>query len=126
MNETGFRARELRKHPSKVEARVWRWLRDRRFGDMKFRRQHPIGPYIADFYCHELQLVIELDGPEHYEQDHYEYDERRTNFLRHRGIFVLRIANDTVLKEPDAAGDAIRAAVDQLARTADPGRVSCS
>ena len=56
------RARTLRKHSTPEEMRVWRWLRDRRFTGLKFRRQKPLGNSIADFYCAEIGLVIELDG----------------------------------------------------------------
>ncbi|HEV8659207.1 MAG TPA: DUF559 domain-containing protein, partial [Thermoanaerobaculia bacterium] len=55
----------MRKAPNRGEARLWSWLRNRRFGDYKFRRQHPIGNYVVDFYCRELKLVIELDGAKH-------------------------------------------------------------
>jgi YD repeat-containing protein len=69
------RARALRKESTLTEEIVWRWLRNRRFGDWKFRRQYPIGPYIADFYCDALKLVIEIDGETH--DYSFEYDERR-------------------------------------------------
>jgi very-short-patch-repair endonuclease len=55
-------ARENRKRPTREERVVWRWLRDRRFGELKFRRQHPLIGYILDFYCAEICLAIEIDG----------------------------------------------------------------
>jgi very-short-patch-repair endonuclease len=59
------RARDLRRGATKEECIVWRWLRDRRLRGIKFRRQHPIDNYIADFYCVELKLVVEIDGSGH-------------------------------------------------------------
>jgi very-short-patch-repair endonuclease len=70
---------------------VWWWLRDRQIG-YKFRRQVPVGPYILDFYCAELKLAVELDGPQH-DINMYEYDNARTLFLRDRGIEVCRMPN---------------------------------
>src|SRR5205807_3851435 len=58
-------ARTMRHEPTKAERKLWRWLRDRRFGDHKFRRQYPVGRYVLDFYCHDLKLAIELDGSPH-------------------------------------------------------------
>jgi very-short-patch-repair endonuclease len=70
----------MRHEPTQPERKLWRWLRNRRFGDYKFRRQHPIGRYVLDFYCHELKLAIELDGlPHEFRSD---CDERRTAELR--------------------------------------------
>jgi len=59
------RARNLRRKDTLPERIVWRWLRDRRFGGWKFRRQYPIGPFIADVYCDPLRLIIEIDGAGH-------------------------------------------------------------
>jgi adenine-specific DNA-methyltransferase len=103
------RARSLRKQATRAEQIVWRWLRDRRFGGWKFRRQYPIGLFIADFYCDRLKLVIELDGSGH--QYRAEYDSRRTADLTRMGISVVRISNEVVRRSPDAAGDAIIAAI---------------
>lgn len=82
----------MRRSPTRAEHKVWWWLRDRQLG-YKFRRQVPIGRYILDFYCAELQLAIELDGPHHGTADMSDYDSARTLFLRDRGIEVVRIPN---------------------------------
>lgn len=74
-------------------------LRGRRLG-VKFRRQHPIGPYIADFCCLERRLVIELDGGEHAGQ--VRADNARTSFMESYGFRVLRFWNDQMLNDPDA------------------------
>jgi len=88
---------------------VWRWLRDRRFGNWKFRRQYPIGPFVADFYCDALRLVVELDGMSHdFSSD---YDSRRTRYLTKLGIEVVRVSNLQVLRQPDSAADTIIAAI---------------
>jgi len=99
----------MRKSPTRSEAIVWRWLRDRRFGGWKFRRQYPIGPYIADFYCDRLSLVIELDGSGH--EFKVDYDSERTSYLSNLGMQVVRIANKQVRRDPDAAADTIIAAI---------------
>src|SRR5438270_2644003 len=89
----------MRHEPTKAERKLWRWLRDRRFGDQKFRRQYPVGRYVLDFYCHDLKLAIELDGSPH--EFRSEYDERRTAELRGYGITVVRFANDDLRADPD-------------------------
>jgi radical SAM superfamily enzyme YgiQ (UPF0313 family)/very-short-patch-repair endonuclease len=80
-------------------------LRAKRFLDLKFRRQHPVGRYILDFYCDELKLAIELDGGQHAESQTYDQD--RTAFLQSQGIHVLRYWNNQVLGETDAVLQAI-------------------
>jgi very-short-patch-repair endonuclease len=85
-----------RKEPSPAENLLWQQiLRSRQFNGHKFLRQKPIGPYIVDFYCAELKLVIEIDGDSHAEQ--VEYDTQRTAFLESHGLRVLRYANRDVL-----------------------------
>ena len=100
-------ARELRKSQTDAEQLLWSLLRDRRFADKKFRRQHPVGRYILDFYCHELQLAIELDGGQHNEDAVREYDSERTRFLNEQGIRVIRFWNNQVLQETDSVLEAL-------------------
>src|SRR5436305_562887 len=88
------RARQLRKDQTSAEARIWRELRYRRFAGYKFRRQHPIGPFIADFYCHEARLVIEFDGESHLGRE--DYDRRRQDWLEAHGYKVLRFYNNDI------------------------------
>jgi len=88
-------AREMRRGSTPTEARLWRWLRTRPYG-YKFRRQVPIGPFIVDFYCAELKLVIEVDGRHHSNIDMHEYDDARTLDLYLMGYRVFRIANETL------------------------------
>jgi len=88
-------ARELRRELTSIEATLWQRLRSRRLAGLKFRRQHPIDPFIADFYCVERKLVIEIDGDTHAEQARY--DASRTAWLEEQGIRVIRFNNRDVL-----------------------------
>lgn len=92
------RAKELRNHVTHAEMIMWGYLRTRPLGQ-KFRRQHPLYNYIADFYCHSLKLVIEVDGSIHNRPDIKQYDEEREKIIRSLGIEVLRFSNDDVLYE---------------------------
>jgi very-short-patch-repair endonuclease len=96
-------AKSLRTTSTDVERKLWYYLRARRLGGFKFRRQHPIPPYVADFYCDELKLVIELDGSQHDE----ECDLIRTRALQRQGLFVLRFWDNQVLLEIGAVLEAI-------------------
>ena len=82
----------LRKDSTPQERILWARLRDSRLGH-KFRRQHGIGGYIADFYCAAKKLVIEIDGAQHYEPEEMEYDMHRTAFFQDQGRTVLRFSN---------------------------------
>jgi very-short-patch-repair endonuclease len=93
------KARELRSSSAPAEPKLWSLLRNRQPGGLKFRRQHPILPYVADFYCDEVRLVIELDGPSH--DGRVERDAVRTAFLKDRGYTELRFVNDDVHKHLD-------------------------
>lgn len=90
-------ARENRSNPTIAESKIWREvLRMRQFAEYKFLRQKPIGGYIVDFYCSELQLVIEIDGDSHAETE--EYDRERTKSLNALGLQVVRYANDDIIR----------------------------
>ena len=88
------KARALRKTMTEAEKRLWSILRNRQLAGLKFRRQHPIGPYTADFTCFEHMLVIEADGGQH---DESTTDEKRTEHLRKAGWTVLRFWNTEIL-----------------------------
>ena len=94
----GF-ARENRKKLTEAEHILWQYLRNRKLGGLKFRRQHPLGKFIADFYLHEAKLVIELDGDYHHEEEQKEYDSGRTYEIKELGIQVIRFTNNEVLKD---------------------------
>lgn len=82
--------RKLRVEGTEPEKMLWQCLRGRGFAGLKFRRQHPIGRYIADFYCAEAKLVLELDGPHHEDLEEREYDAIRDEYLNARGLRILR------------------------------------
>ena len=91
------RARELRRSQTDAERKLWRELRDRQIAEYKFRRQHPIGPYIADFACPEAHLIVELDGGQHLERTNY--DQSRSRYFEKRGWRILRFWDDEALKQ---------------------------
>jgi len=93
------RARHLRRDATHAEKHAWDILRGRRLFGLKFRRQHPIGGFIVDFYCAELRLVLELDGSGHACDAQAEYDAARAACLESRGVQVRRIRNDAVSEE---------------------------
>jgi very-short-patch-repair endonuclease len=95
---------------SRSEVLLWVRLRGRAPGKPTFRRQHPIGPYVADFYCSAAKLVIEVDGGVHEEEDRIVRDHHRDEYLRGLGCQVLRISVREVLGDPDAAAERIIAA----------------
>ena len=96
------RARTLRKTSTDAERALWHRLRDRRLAGQKFRRQHPVGPYFADFACVEAGLVIELDGGQHAEPDAACADARRTAALNAVGFHVMRFTDREALLQLDA------------------------
>jgi len=101
------RARKLRHHQTPAEAVLWGLLRGRRLAGLKFKRQHPIGRYVADFACDSARLVIELDGEVHTHEDQAAADADRQAALESLGWFVLRFSNDDVLNRPSAVLEAI-------------------
>jgi adenine-specific DNA-methyltransferase len=100
-------ARSLRKHDSRAEKLLWRWLRDRRFSGYKFRREYPFGPYVLDFFCVEARLNIELDGFQHGLPANRAIDPRRDAWLEARGIKVLRFWNSRLRREAQPIRDTI-------------------
>lgn len=84
----------MRKDPTHEEYVMWEELRNRKLLNLKFRRQHPLNKYIADFYCHELNFVIELDGKYHNQPDVIKRDKQRTEDLQDLKIIIYRITNE--------------------------------
>ena len=94
MKEERRKAQRLRKNQTKEENHLWYdFLKTY---PVQFRRQYPIGPYYADFYCYKASLVVELDGSQHYDQEGLEYDKIRTQYMNQQGIRVLRFANSDI------------------------------
>ncbi|MFH1746903.1 MAG: DUF559 domain-containing protein [Planctomycetota bacterium] len=97
--QTTTRARQMRQEAPFHERLLWSRLRNGQLGDLRFRRQHPVGPYIVDFYCARAKLAIELDGVSH--EGRELYDEKRTEYLESQGLRVVRYADDEVLRDLD-------------------------
>ncbi|PZU61184.1 MAG: hypothetical protein DI547_01840 [Sphingobium sp.] len=103
-----YAARKLRRDMSLPEVLLWQCLRGQATG-LKFRRQHPVGPYIADFYCSSLRLVIEIDGAAHDMGGNPQRDLRRDGFMEENGYKVLRLAASEILKDAGKVAEAIGA-----------------
>ena len=114
-DSTRARARRERRRPTSTEAAVWKLLRARRFDGLKFRRQVPIGPYVADIFCPALKLVIELDGGVH--RLRAEADADRDRWLTAQGLCVVRLSNDEARGDAPRLVQAIEARRRELART---------
>lgn len=100
------RARSLRQEMTPAETRLWQHLRNRSLAGLKFRRQQPLGPFIADFYCAEHRLIVELDGAVHDQQQ--ERDAARTEYFEQHGYRVIRFRNEEVMVNLDSVLAAIR------------------
>ena len=109
------RARGLRQTQTDAETLLWHHLRNRNFEGFKFRRQHPVGPYFADFACLEIGLAIELDGGQHVEQA--AYDEQRERQFATAGLQTIRFWNHEVLNETEAVLEKLRQIVQTLTPT---------
>ncbi|WP_237478550.1 endonuclease domain-containing protein [Lichenibacterium dinghuense] len=96
-NEQTTFARRLRREMTTAETMVWRALRDGRVAGAKFRRQVPVGPYVADFLCRDAKLVVELDGAPHDDPEQRVRDAERDAWLGHQGFRVLRFSNDLAI-----------------------------
>jgi type I site-specific restriction-modification system R (restriction) subunit len=94
------RAREMRKMQTPVEEMLWELLRNRQLNNAKFRRQHPFGEYVCDFYCAEAKLAVECDGAGHQTPEAIAHDKKRDAYLKSQGVTVLRFENRVVLDQP--------------------------
>ncbi|KTE25358.1 MULTISPECIES: endonuclease domain-containing protein [unclassified Sphingopyxis] len=106
--ETLARAKSLRHALTDQEKKLWGALRDRRLGGFKFRKQQPIGPFIADFVCQDQRLIVEIDGSQHAES---QTDTARDAFLNDKGYRVLRVWNNEVTGNLSGVLTAILAAL---------------
>ena len=101
------RSRELRTNQTQAESCLWDKLRNRQLYGFKFRRQHQFGDYIADFYCHEAQLVIECDGSIHQTNENWQHDQVRDTYMVGQGLRVERFSNEEVLNNIGVVVDKI-------------------
>ena len=95
------KAQFLRRNETIAEKLLWEKLRNNQLEGLKFRRQHPVNIYIADFYCHKFKLIIELDGKYHEEKEQKIKDQERDEVLKLNGLNILRFKNEEVEKNID-------------------------
>ena len=118
--ETVTQARRLRRQMSPPEARLWNALRRGGLDGLKFRRQHPFGRCVLDFYCAALRLAVEVDGSDHTLDGRPERDVARDQWLRIQGVTTLRIPAHEVMNSVDSAVSAIRAFIAEGRRRPPP------
>jgi very-short-patch-repair endonuclease len=107
MNNTIRFAQQLRRNMTDAERTLWQHLRQRQVEGIKFRRQAPIGKYIVDFVCHQVKVIIELDGGQHNDEKNIQYDEARSQWLNSQGYFVQRYWNNEVFENIDGIVESI-------------------
>lgn len=112
--ESFDKARDLRRNATAAEELLWKRLRNKQLDNYKFRRQHPVSLYIADFYCHQLKLVIELDGDYHLSSHQRKKDIERTANLISNGLHVLRFTNHEVESHIDRVVQVIKDFISDL------------
>ncbi|MCB9843306.1 MAG: endonuclease domain-containing protein [Phycisphaeraceae bacterium] len=96
------RARDLRSNQTPPEGVLWSRLRRKQLDGLRFRRQYPIGPYIADFYCHEATLIVEVDSKHHVGGESARHDRARDHWMRERRLEVLRVSVTDIAADMDA------------------------
>lgn len=105
-------ARDLRQAQTDAENHLWFYIRNRRLGGYKFKRQYPLAPYILDFYCPEKRLAVELDGGQHFSEEGLAQDAKRDRFVAQEGIQILRFDNRQMLLETEAVLERILAVLE--------------
>ena len=107
------RAKQLRRTMTRAETLLWRHLKAHRLARLSFRRQTPIGNYIADFVAHSCKLIVEVDGESHDFEERLQHDERRDQWFVSRGYHVLRFTNDDVMRNLEGVVSSILLAAEQ-------------
>ena len=108
------KAQFLRRNETIAEKLLWEKLRNNQLEGLKFRRQHPVNIYIADFYCHKFKLIIELDGDYHNQEEQKQKDEVRTEVLRLNGLKIIRFKNEEVEQDINQVLITIKNKIEQL------------
>ena len=108
------KAQFLRRNETKAEKLLWDKLRNNQLEGLKFRRQHPVNIYIADFYCHKFKLIIELDGDYHDQEEQKQKDEVRTEVLRLNDLKIIRFKNEEVEQDINQVLITIKNKIEQL------------
>lgn len=111
-------AADMRKNPTPSENVLWKHLKKFRREGFTFRRQHPIDIFIADFYCHKIKLLIEVDGEIHFDSAAQEHDDGRTGELERFGIKVIRFSNDQVMENHELVINKIKTLINELSSPA--------
>jgi very-short-patch-repair endonuclease len=106
-------AKKLRENPTEAEGKLWLAVKDNQIEGYKFRRQHPLSIYVADFYCHALKLVIEIDGDYHLTEGQQLLDKKRTSDIEFQGLKVIRFTNEEVLLKLSEVIDRIKEFIPQ-------------
>lgn len=109
-------AKKLRTDATKAEEILWEKLRNRRFLNLKFRRQHPLHAFVVDFYCHKLKLIVEADGGYHNEPEQHKLDNSRTAELEKLGFAVIRFTNEEILQNTEKTLKKLEAIVNKMGR----------
>ena len=107
-------AEHMRKKPTEAEKVLWKSLKGFRRDGYIFRRQHPIEFFIADFYCHKIKLVIEVDGGIHLIEERIEYDDRRSGEIESFGIKIIRFNNEEVLMNVESVILEVKRIINEL------------
>jgi very-short-patch-repair endonuclease len=110
-------SRKLRTNQAPAEIKLWKHLRRNQINNLRFTRQKPIGKYIADFYCHKLKLVIEIDGDRHFKDQEPEKDKIRDEFFKSQNLKVIRFNNYEVYKNIEGVLKTIWTEVDKFEKT---------
>ena len=108
------KAKFLRQNETETEKILWEKLKNNQLQGFKFRRQHPISLYIADFYCHKLKLVIEIDGEYHDSLKQEKKDTERTEILNNNGLEVIRFTNQEIKENIDKIMDEINLKINKI------------
>lgn len=103
LRKTTERAQRLRREATPAERKLWARLKAKQLNGLQFRRQHPIGPYIVDFYCAALKLAIEIDGDTHGSEEALRRDEKRSAFIASKGVRIIRFWNSDIHERLDGA-----------------------
>ena len=105
-----LKAIELRRNMTEAEEKLWQKLKDRNIFEARWKRQHPIDIFIADFYCHRYKIIVEVDGEIHMDSDVAQRDDGRTYELENMGITILRFTNKEIFENIEAVTEAIKRA----------------
>ena len=108
------KAQFLRRNETIAEKLLWEKLRNNQLGGLKFRRQHPVNIYIADFYCHKFKLIIEIDGDYHNQEEQKQKDKVRTEVLRLNDLKIIRFKNEEVEQDINQVLTTIKNKIEQL------------